>query len=141
MAADNFNLTWDNFEKCTTTAFERLYSDEEFTDVTLVCDEEKRIKAHKVILSACSPVFRSILSRNPHQHPLIYLKSISFDNIRSMIKFMYLGKTEVSQECLTEFLKTAKEFEIEGFSEDLFQNVYDNQQFQVEKTKLKTKSL
>jgi hypothetical protein len=28
----------------------------------------------QVILSACSPFFRQILRRNPHQHPLLYLK-------------------------------------------------------------------
>ena len=29
---------------------------------------------YQVILSACSPFFRQILRRNPHQHPLLYLK-------------------------------------------------------------------
>ena len=30
-------------------------------DVTLVCGDKTKIKAHKIILKACSPVFASIL--------------------------------------------------------------------------------
>ena len=32
------------------------------------------LEAHKVILSACSPFFRSVLKKNKHDHPLVYLK-------------------------------------------------------------------
>ena len=32
----------------------------------------------QVILSACSPFFRQVLRRNPHQHPLLYLKGVKF---------------------------------------------------------------
>jgi len=121
MTSENFSLAWDNFEKCTTYAFEKLYSDKEFTDVTLACDGDKQLKAHKAILSSCSPFFKTVLSKNPHQHPLIYLKGISHENLSSIIKFIYLGQTEVSQEILQDFLDTAKEFQIEGFSEDMFE--------------------
>merc|ERR1719186_1773234 len=120
MNSEHFSLPWDNFEKCTTDAFEKLYSDEEFTDVTLACDGDKQLKshkAHKAILSSCSPFFKTILSRNPHQHPIIYLKGISHENLSSIIKFIYLGQTEVSQEILQDFLSIAQEFKIEGFSE------------------------
>ena len=31
----------------------------ELTDVTLVCDDKKQFKAHKIVLSACSTVFKN----------------------------------------------------------------------------------
>lgn len=37
-----------------------LREQEEFVDVTLAC-EGQQVAAHKVVLSACSPYFRSLL--------------------------------------------------------------------------------
>ena len=54
-------------------AFRELREDKDFFDVTLACDDEQ-LQAHKVILSACSPFFRTVLRRNRHEHPLLYLK-------------------------------------------------------------------
>ena len=30
------------------------------------------------MLAACSPFFREVLRRNPHQHPLLYLKGVKY---------------------------------------------------------------
>ena len=45
----------------------------DFTDVTLVSDDQKQIQAHKVILSYCSSVFKTMIKDNPHPMPLIYM--------------------------------------------------------------------
>ena len=73
-----YNICWDKFKVSTSEAFKNLIKDTDFTDVTLACEDGKQIKAHKVILSACSPFFKDILIQNPHTHPLIYLKGINF---------------------------------------------------------------
>ena len=54
-------------------------------------------KAHKVVLSACSPFFKSILKRNPHQHPLLYLKGVNSQDLGSLLNFMYQGQVNVAQ--------------------------------------------
>ena len=77
MGSDKFCLRWNDFETNISSAFRELRDDKDFFDVTLACDDEQ-IQAHKVILSACSPFFRSILRRNPHQSPLLYLKGIDY---------------------------------------------------------------
>lgn len=56
-----YNMRWDNFSSHFTSEFGSLRNDEQFVDVTLCCDDQF-IKAHKVILSACSPYFKKILT-------------------------------------------------------------------------------
>lgn len=56
----HFCLRWNNYQNSITTAFENLRDDEDFIDVTLACDG-KSLKAHRVVLSACSPYFRELL--------------------------------------------------------------------------------
>ena len=75
---EKFNLSWNEFENCASKTVKDLLSDQDFTDVTLVCDEDKQIKAHKVILGSCSSLFANILKSNPHPHPLLYLSGIRF---------------------------------------------------------------
>ena len=53
-----------------------LWTDKDFTDVTLVTEDNQQIPVHKAILSACSPFFRHLLVTNPHPKPLLYLRGI-----------------------------------------------------------------
>ena len=76
MGAEKFCLKWNDFESNISSAFRDLRKERDFFDVTLACDDNAQIEAHKTILSACSPFFRNVLKRNPHQHPLLYLKGV-----------------------------------------------------------------
>merc|ERR1719186_1825352 len=129
---EKVSLSWSEFGSCASNTFIDLLSDQDFTDVTLVCDDDKQIKAHKVILSSCSPLFRGILKNNPHQHPLIYLNGIQFDNLQSVIKFIYLGQTEVEQDDLEMFMKAGKELQIKGLSENYSQTQANIETFDIE---------
>lgn len=114
---EHFNLAWNQFESCAATTFKNLLADQDFADVTLACDGDKQVKAHKVILSSCSPFFRKVLLKNPHQHPLLYLKDVKYKDLILIIRFIYLGQIEIGRECLPEFLATAKELEVKGLME------------------------
>merc|ERR1712129_464259 len=120
MASDRINILHQEFSEFTGSAFNVLYSDHEFTDVTIVCDEDKQVEAHKVILSSSSKFFRRILLRNPHQHPLIYLKGVAYENLEYILQFIYLGQIELSTDNLTLFIETAKELEINGLTDAVF---------------------
>ena len=67
----------DDFETVSVKTIGGLLYDTEFVDVTLVSHDEEQIKAHKAILVAASPFFRRIISKNPHQHPLLFLRNIN----------------------------------------------------------------
>jgi len=114
MDPENYQLTRNDFELCAKNAFKNLLGEQEFSDVTLACKNNKQVKAHKVILGACSPFFREILLKNPHQHPLIYLKGIGIDDLEAIIKFIYQGQTSISETNLDSFLASAQELQVEG---------------------------
>ena len=65
-------LQWNDFQENVKSAFGNMREDEDFTDVTLVCEDGQQVEAHKVILAAYSPFFQKLLGRNKHPHPLIY---------------------------------------------------------------------
>ena len=70
---EQFCLRWNDFQQCIKTTFTDLRDESEFMDVTISCDGGEQLKAHKVILSACSVTFRHLLKKNPAQHPVIVL--------------------------------------------------------------------
>jgi len=114
---EKFCLRWNDFESNISTAFRELRDDKDFFDVTLACDDEQ-IQAHKVILSACSPFFRNVLRRNPHQHPLLYLKNVKYSDLQSVLNFMYHGEVNVAQEELNSFLAVAEDLRVKGLTQN-----------------------
>ena len=117
MASEKFCLRWNDFENNISSAFKELREDKSFFDVTLACDDEQ-VQAHKVILSACSPFFRNILRRNPHQHPLLYLKGVKYTDLQSVLNFMYHGEVNVAQEELNSFLAVSEDLRVKGLTQN-----------------------
>lgn len=58
--AQEFCLRWNNFHSSLVTALDGFKNDQDFVDVTLAC-EGQFLKAHKMLLSACSVFFRDLL--------------------------------------------------------------------------------
>ncbi|XP_059491324.1 uncharacterized protein LOC132205941 [Neocloeon triangulifer] len=110
----HFCLRWNNYQANMTSVFHQLLTDEAFVDVTLACNEET-LKAHKVVLSACSPYFQKLLLDNPCKHPVIILpQEVSFLDLQFIIDFVYRGEVDVSQEELQSLLRTAEQLKIKG---------------------------
>jgi hypothetical protein len=55
-----FSLRWNNYQSHLVSAFESLLEEKDFVDVTLGV-EGRKLPAHKMLLSACSPYFRELL--------------------------------------------------------------------------------
>jgi hypothetical protein len=108
--SDKFNLSWNSFQENIRNSLRDLRNECDFFD------DIQQIEAHKLILSASSSFFKTVLKNNPHQHPLIYLKGIKMTNIKAMIDFMYHGQVEVGQEGLNEFLAAAEELKVKGLT-------------------------
>lgn len=113
--ADQFCLRWNNFQTNIVSALDSLKCSEDLVDVTLTC-EGRNIKAHKVILSACSPYFRNVFKENPCQHPVIILKDVSADDILSLLSYMYQGEVFIEESKLSSFLHTAALLQVKGLT-------------------------
>ena len=113
MDQEKYTLIWHTYPEHLRGMMQDMLTSEEFADVTLVCDDNKSIMAHKNILSACSPVFKDILQLpTQSNHPVIYLMGIQFSEIESILQFMYLGEAKFSKERMNEFLWAVKDLEI-----------------------------
>ena len=55
--SQQYCLRWNNHQHNLLSVFEDLLHHEAFVDVTLACDG-LQLKAHKMVLSACSPYFK-----------------------------------------------------------------------------------
>jgi len=114
---EKFCLKWNDFEKNISYSLRELRDDKDFFDVTIACGNNQ-LQAHKLVLSACSPFFRSVLKRNPHQHPLLYLKGVKYEEILLVLNFMYHGEVNVAQDELNSFLSVADDLQVKGLSQD-----------------------
>lgn len=117
MASEQFSLCWDNFHKNMSSGMNSLLENEDLVDVTLAV-QGKCLKAHKMVLSVCSPYFKELFKSNPCQHPIVFMKDVSYEALSDLLQFMYQGEVQVSQENLTTFIKTAEALQIKGLTGD-----------------------
>ena len=129
MSAEQFCLKWSDFQGTFSYAFDELWQNKELLDVTLACDDDQ-IQAHKTALSACSPFFRSILTKNPQQQNLfIYLKGVKYRDLLSVLDFMYQGEVNIEQDRLDSFLEAAEELKVKGLTNKTAKPDYTNKTF------------
>ena len=76
MNQDNFKVTWDTYPDHVKNMLHEMMTSDYLTDVTLDCDDDRQIKAHKIVLSACSNVFKKIINSLPlnDRNAVIYLR-------------------------------------------------------------------
>ncbi|KAJ8975054.1 hypothetical protein NQ317_010568 [Molorchus minor] len=97
MSGQHYCLRWNNYQSNMTSVFHQLLQNEAFVDVTLACNDLS-LKAHKVVLSACSSYFQKLLLENPCKHPTIIMpQDICYEDLKFIIEFVYRGEIDVSQ--------------------------------------------
>ena len=111
---EKLRLKWGDFQKNLSTTIGFLRNNDDFADVTLVCEGGEEVRAHKIILAASSQVFQKLLISSKHAHPLIYMRGVKSEDLLALVDFIYFGETNVHQDNLEEFLKLAKELNIKG---------------------------
>ncbi|KAG5677008.1 hypothetical protein PVAND_006796 [Polypedilum vanderplanki] len=114
--SQQFCLRWNNYQTNLTCVFDQLLQSESFVDVTLACDGNQ-IKAHKIVLSACSPYFQSLFFDNPCQHPIIIMRDVKWPELKAIVEFMYKGEINVNQDQISPLLAIAEMLQIRGLAE------------------------
>ncbi|XP_055616842.1 modifier of mdg4-like isoform X10 [Toxorhynchites rutilus septentrionalis] len=114
---EQFSLCWNNFNTNLSAGFHESLIQGDLVDVTLAA-EGQLVKAHRLILSVCSPYFRKMFTQMPaNQHAFIFLKDVSHSALKDLIQFMYCGEVNVKQDALPAFISTAEALQIKGLTE------------------------
>ena len=98
--------------------FENLSSTPSFDDVCLLFEDNKNILAHKIVLSAASPVLYSLLKdSNNGQNIKIIMLSFDYIIMKSIISFLYTGEAFLdSKEQMDLFIEYADILGLKAFS-------------------------
>ena len=126
MNEKKFDLTWHTYTDHLREMLHNMITSNELTDVTLVSEDRKQFKAHKVVLSATSTVFESIISQSSLSNAIIYLRGIQSHEIESILEFIYLGKATFYKDRMNEFLNVAKSLDIKEINKDIEASESDN---------------
>lgn len=123
MADNAFHLKWNNHLQNMYSQLETLYSHQSLVDVSISCTDGI-LKAHRVVLSACSPYFESIFRDNYCKHPVLILKGVTSREMQALLKFMYKGSVEVLDADIQSFMYTANELKIRGLADDVLKETF-----------------
>ena len=102
------HLEFDGFDSFLINALRKIFEENAFPDVTLVGDDEFSIQAHRIILSAHSSVLERALIESKSTKPTLYLKGFNFQDLSSLLQFLYLGEVSLPFAQASELLKIAK---------------------------------
>uniref|UniRef100_A0A8D8CWB0 Protein bric-a-brac 1 n=1 Tax=Culex pipiens TaxID=7175 RepID=A0A8D8CWB0_CULPI len=118
MLPQQYCLRWKYHHSNLQTMFSQLLDRGCFCDVTLAC-EGQTIRAHRVVLCACSTYFDQLLTNcgATEKDPIIIMRDAKFEDIKCLIEFMYKGEINVEHGSLASLLKTAEELRIKGLAE------------------------
>ena len=110
-----FNLSWNDYQSNISKSFSMLRRNVDLADVTLVTDDLKLTKAHKIILSSCSEFFKKVFQNSDIQGNLfLHLTGVSSNELNQVLDYIYCGEAKILQEDLDKFLNTAQTLKLEG---------------------------
>ena len=112
--SEKFSLKWNDYQQNWNRSLSDFRKTTDLSDVTLITDDEVKFSAHKIILSACSNMFKFIFKDNTHTNSLLYLGGVNSVNLGFILNYMYNGEVNLFQEQLDSFLESAQKLEVEG---------------------------
>ena len=112
-------LSWNDFEPDAVKSRHDLYNSKQFSDVTLVTDDQTQFEAHRIILAGASKVLNKLLSVSAERSSLIFLNGVKGIELRDILRYIYLGNVSIEGNRVKEFLKVARELQIPSINERL----------------------
>ena len=112
MYQEKYSITWQTYSDHLKGMMKEFMMNEDFSDVTLVSEDKKQIKANINILSLCSPFFNDFLKKDKNFSPIMYLRGVQYSELESIMQFIYLGEATFYEDRMEEFLAVAKSLEI-----------------------------
>ena len=130
--SEKFSLKWNDYHANVSKSFEKLRTEEYLQDVTLVGDDDFQVKAHKLVLSACSSYFHNIFTKNIQSSIMLCLQGITQKDLQSILDYMYNGEVQIFQEELDRFLTIAQRFKLEGLMGNSNESQFDQNEAKIE---------
>ena len=114
MALLSINNT--EFTQNISKTFSEIRNSQEFSDVTLVC-EDGEIEAHCLVLALGSHFFEKVLSRNNGgSKTLVFMRGVKRESLAHLMDFLYCGEANVLEGSLQEFIFLSNDLGLKGFS-------------------------
>ncbi|XP_013138739.1 PREDICTED: modifier of mdg4-like [Papilio polytes] len=113
MAPIRYSLHYEDYSEHLMSRFGKLLQMQSLVDMTLMCSSHT-LRVHKAVLAASSAYFQELLQKQSGE-PLIILK-MRFSVLKSLVEFMYCGKTQCLEENLDELVSAAQFLKIKGLS-------------------------
>lgn len=110
-------LKWKTHHTTIVSAFDALLQNGTLVDCTLAA-EGQFLGAHKLVLSACSPLLANLLAQPYDKHPIFILKDVTFKELRAIMDYMYRGEVNIEQDQLSGLIKAAESLQIKGLSKN-----------------------
>ena len=116
MSSDAVSINFSGFESHFSNALDDSLLFNLFTDVTLVSDDDKYYRAHKIVLSSCSSLFSRLLETHQtnDRECFINFPGLQHQELKAMLDFMYLGRVFVPHVRFDEFMQFMRQIEVKG---------------------------
>lgn len=124
-----FCLKWNDFHTSLTSTFTELRAENDLLDATIFC-EGQLVRAHKLVLSASSTIFRqlfrnnaqSLLQHSQTREPVLLMWDVKVEDLKLLLDFMYQGQVNVVHENLNSFLALAERLQVRGLTSNIASN-------------------
>ena len=116
MSSDAVSINFSGFESHFCNALDDSLLFNLFTDVTLVSDDNKYYRAHKIVLSSCSSLFSRLLETHQtnDRESFINFPGLQHQELKAMLDYMYLGRAFIPHVRFDEFMQFMKQIEVKG---------------------------
>ena len=113
---ENICLKWSDFQQNIGASYQQIRASGDLSDVTLVAEDGQRIEAHRIILTACSAFFSSVIMESKNTHPIIYMRGLTAKELVDIVDFIYYGEVNIYEENIEDFLILAEELQLRGLN-------------------------
>ncbi|KAK7792902.1 hypothetical protein R5R35_010171 [Gryllus longicercus] len=115
MGESVLSLLWEGHTSELATVYTSFLENNFLVDCTISAGGQS-LKAHKLVLCACSPYFQRLFLGETGKHTFLILLDATFETLKAVIDFMYRGETQIPQGSLKAFLTLAQSLEIKGLN-------------------------
>jgi BTB/POZ domain len=110
-----------------TNKIANFLTNQTLTDVTFEC-QGKKLRAHKVILAAASPVFEAMFKEGTKEleENYVIIQDIESDVFEVFLRFLYSGNVDQLDEMFTDLFPVADKYDVQPLRKICIRHMADN---------------